>query len=158
MSYANHIAHKTQLAAQAYLQAAVTAGTLTLISSGSIYAGLGADTVTAQRVVCVCRAAENEETLNIGNWVAELEIITRSPFADTTEDDFHLLCSEVWAHFFVSESDLQTGLSNATIEYTAFKHYIRAQSWDIEPGADGQPAEWVSRLTLAVKCCGSVIA
>lgn len=158
MSYANNITHKCQLSAQAYLQAAVTAGTITLIASSSIFAGLGLDSITSRRVVCTSRQAQMEETQFNGNWMAELEIVTRAPFSDFTEPEFHALCSEVWAHFFVSEETLLTGLSNETIGFTAFKAYKRSQGWDVEPGADGKPAEWVSNLRLDVKCAGTFIS
>ena len=159
MSYANNLCHKAQLSVQAYLVAAVEAAdpTLTLIAAEKIFAGMGDSAVTATRVVCTCRSAENEESLFEGNWMADMEVMTRAPASDTTEAEFHLLCSEIWAHFFVSEEDLLTGLSNATVEFTAFKVYVRNQSWDIEAGGDGTSAEWVSRLMFQIKCCGSVV-
>ena len=158
MSFANNICHKAQLSVRAYLVDAANAEDPTLsVSQANIFAGMGDDSVTATRVVCTCKNADIEETLFEGNWTAEVEIVTRAPFADTTEADFHELCSEVWAHFFVAEESLLTGISNADVEFTAFKVYKRGQSWDIEPGADGQPAEWVSKLNLQIKCCGSVV-
>lgn len=155
MSYAtlaNAITHKTQKAAQAMYQSSIALGTLDLVTADQVFAGIGPSDVTATHVVCTCRRADAEEIFD-GNWTAELSIEVRAPAGDYTDEDvFHELCGGVFAQFFQDPATVTAELSNATVAYTAFAVYPRSQEWE----RDGD--RWASRLTVTVKCCGSVVS
>lgn len=153
--YPNIVTHKAQLAAQAMLVAAVTAGTIDLVSADSILAGIGNDNVPLPRIVCVSKRATVEEIYD-GNWDAELIIRVIASAQDTTAEQFHEICGQIFGHFFQAPSTVCTQLSNVTIQFTAQAVYPRSQSWDLV--ADENDATWESELMLNVKCCGSVIA
>jgi hypothetical protein len=157
MSYANSICQKLQLSARAMLRAAVAAETLTLMPSDNINAGIETTDATALGVVCLCKRATAEEIFD-GNWTADLTVRVTAAFADTTEDQFHAIMGEVFAHFMLSPADVATNLSNASEEFTAFAVYPRDQQWDLVDDGSGNGALWQGDLVVTVKCCGSVIA
>lgn len=153
MSYASDILAKCENAAVAMLQASA----LTLVPSASVLAGFGDESVMLPRVVCSCDRAQYAEIYD-GNWDAELTVEVRASFGDTTRDQFRAICAEVFAQFMRASGDVETALSNADDPFTVFACYPQRQERSIEPGADGNGAEWTVRMQFLVKCCGSVIA
>lgn len=153
--YANAICHKTQNAAAAMLQAAVTGGSVTLIASASIFAGIGRSELPLPRVVCVCKRAQQEDYPD-AVWAADLTINIYASSQDTTEDDFHELCGQVYSRFFQAPATVQSELSNSALEFSAHFVVAQSQAWDLV--SDDDDAHWTSELNLLVKCCGSYIA
>lgn len=155
MSYANDIDGKLEDSCVAMLQAAVVAGTITLVASEAILPAVDDGDVPLPRVVCRCDNARVEEVFD-GNWDADLDVEIIASAADTTRQEFRDICGEVFAHFFLAHDTVNTNLSNATVEFTAQAVYPRSKSKQLFSGEDGD--EWHSTLRLSVKCCGSVIA
>lgn len=153
MSYANDILAKCENAAVAMLQASA----LTLVPTTSVLTGFGDTGVMLPRVVCSCDRANYAEIYD-GNWDAELTVEVRASFSDTTRTEFRAMCAEVFAQFMRSSGDVETALSNADDPFTVFACYPRQQTRSIEPGADGDGAEWSVKTSFLVKCCGSVIS
>ena len=152
MSYASDILAKCENGAVAMLQASG----LTLIASASVLPGFGEDAVMLPRVVCSCASANYAEIYD-GNWDADLEVEVRASFADTTRAEFRAICAEVFAQFMRASGDVEAALSNADDPFTVFACYPVRQTRSIEPGADGNGAEWSVKMSFLVKCCGSVI-
>jgi hypothetical protein len=157
--YANAICHKTQKAAQTMIQARITANSLeSMMPTASVFAGIQLGALTTPRVVCLCQNATVSEPWE-GNWLADLKIQVIASVNDYDDaDDFHELAGQMFAFFFQAHSDVMTRLSNATVKYTTQQVLPRRQSWDIEPGPDGQPTNWISEAEFQVQCCGSVIS
>jgi hypothetical protein len=155
MSYANDITGKLEDACVAMLQAAVTAGTITLVASDSILPGIDNGDVPLPRVVCVSDDARVEEIFD-GNWDADLSIKIIASSEDTDRQGFRDICGEIFAHFFLDRDAVRVALSNADIQFTAHEVYPREQMKSFVSGQDGN--EWNAELRLSVKCCGSVIA
>jgi hypothetical protein len=153
-AYANDITGKLEDAARAMLQAAVTAGTITTIASANIYAGCDSETLATPRILCVCDSADVEEIFD-GNWSATLDVYVIANANDTTRDAFREMCGQAFISFFQQHDDVCSDLSNATIEFTAQAVYPRRQ--EKSRITDQNSDEWEGKLTLTVKCCGSVI-
>ncbi len=155
--FANAITHKLQKAAAEMVQARITANELeALLPIENVFGGIGNSSLTSKRVVCECRNAVPNEVWE-GNWDADLTVKVHAPFADIAEDDFHELAGQIFALFFQAPADVCARLSNATIKFTAQFIVPTGCGWDIEPGADGKNAEWVSEHRFKVTCSGSVI-
>lgn len=156
--FANAICHKLQKAGQAMIQDRITANALESdIPLANIFAGIGNGSLTAKRVVSICQSAVPNMQWE-GNWDADLSIIIVCPASDISEDDFHSLCGQVFAFFFQAPADVCSRLSNPTIKITAQFIVPTGCGWDIEQGATGEGANWVSEQKFRVTCCGSVIA
>ncbi len=153
-AFSNIVCHKTQKAAKAMYQDAISNGVLDLIDAAKVFSGMEAGTVTSTRVVCVCKSAKQvTEELHVGVWSADLEVHVIAPAADyPNDDDFHELCGGIFAHFFQAPDDVCSQLSNSTIGYTALAAWPRSQDWTLENDT------WQCRLSVEVKCTGSVIA
>jgi hypothetical protein len=156
--FANAICHKAQKAAQAMIQARITAnGIEAEIPTGRVFAGIGNGDLTAIRVVAICQSAVPNLHWE-GNWDADLSIVVVAPASDISEDDFHSLCGQVFAFFFQAPADVLSRLSNADIKFTATFIIPTGCGWDIESDGEGNGANWVSEQKFKVTCCGSVIA
>jgi hypothetical protein len=155
--YANAITHKCQNAAALMLQTAVTGGSITLVASGSIFAGIGRSELPLPRVVFVCKRAQIETPSGFdGNWIADLSIKVYASAQDTTEDEFHELSGQVYHRFCQDPATVGAELSAASLEFTAFTVIPQSQSWDLM--SDEDDAHWESELVLSVRCCGAVFA
>ena len=157
MSYANDILSKCENAAVAMYVAAAGAGTLALIPSSNIFHGFGSDAIALPRIVCSCDSGDVEYMYD-GNWSVILDIEVRADDSGNDRDAFHAICGEVFAHMMLAKDAMNTALSNADDPFTAFSVQPLRQSRSIEPGADGNAAEWSVKFSFRVQCCGSVIA
>lgn len=156
--FANNILHKLQNAAKEMVQARITANSLTgLLPLANVFAGIGGGDIEAKRVCCLAKSGEAQVPWE-GNCMAELRIEVRAPAADVAENDFHELAGQIFAFFFQAQETVQTRLSNSSLAFTAQFVIPRQCGWDLEEGADGQSAEWVSWWTFGVMCSGSNIA
>lgn len=157
VDFANAICHKAQKAAAAMVVSRITANSLeSLLPIANVFGGITNSDITATRVVCLCKQAVPGEMWE-GNWLADLTVEVRAPEADIAEDDFHALAGQIFAFFFQEEETVSSRLSNSTIKFTCQKIFPRGCGWNIEPGADGNGAEWVSEHRFQLQCCGSVI-
>jgi hypothetical protein len=152
--YANDITGKCEDAAQSMLRASVTAGEITAVASANIVAGCDDEDLGSPRVVCICDSADVEDVFD-GNWSARLDVVVIADANDKTRSEFREICGQVWLPFFKASADVNTALSNSTIEFTAQATYPRRQEKSRVQTDDGDI--WRGVLSLDVKCCGSVI-
>lgn len=157
MSYANSICQKVQLSCRDMLRASSSAGTLTLVPAASVLAGIETGSVPIPRVVIVCKRATVEDVFD-GNWTADATVRVMGAASEMNETEFHALCGEVFAHFFLAAADVAANWSSADNEFTALAVYPRTQEWELVDDGSGNGAVWAAELTLTVKCCGSVIS
>lgn len=160
--YANAICHKTQKAAQAMVQARLTAGAQELdMPLASVFGGIGVGDLTATRVVCECKRAVPQTPFE-GNWDADLAVRVIAPAADIAEDDFHALAGQIFAFFFQEPATVASRLSNATIKYTAQFVWPTGANLDLFDDSrssrdDVGNGSFMSEQNFRVTCSGSVI-
>jgi hypothetical protein len=158
--FANAICHKLQKAAQAMVQARITANSLEVeIPLANVFGGIGRLGLTSTRVVCLSQNAVPSEMWE-GNWMADLDVGVIAPFSDIDEDDFHSLSGQVFAFFFQAPETVCARLSNADVKFTAQAIYPRGQSWELVRDDDERlatPVAWQSTIKFQVHCSGSVI-
>lgn len=151
-AYANDITGKAEDAAQAMLRADVTAGYITLVESSSILTAIDNADIPLPRVVCSCDSATVEEIFD-GNWSADIDIVIYGDAREGTREQFREVCGQVWSRFFRAPEATCIALSNADIEFTAQFISKISQSKALIANDD----LWEGKLTITVKCCGSVI-
>lgn len=147
MPSSNYVLHKLQEAAAAYLQSQAP---IEDIAADHIHSGLNKTELKYPCIICVATAAEAEDHAS-GNKMATLSVRICSHSDRDASEDEHNTRVEAVSNLFVTDT-IAADLTAALSSFTAFLCQPTGEAF----GVDDQ-VNWVSELTLMVKCCGSDI-
>ncbi len=144
---ANNITRLVELAARAYLKAAIPDE----MAVASIHGGFDDDEIPTPRVVCTCNQAEPDGNADNAVWACSLEIKVVNNADDKNETEHHDTAGAIFAYFMVGRYTTAQALADAYDGFDCQDILPTGQTKDIVE------RRWVSVLTMRVVCSGADI-
>jgi hypothetical protein len=146
MAFHNPICDRLEEACQAFYNARIDAGDLTLTPAGNVRIGFAPETLTGNYILFVSESAEAEEVFD-GNWSAILRMEVVSGADGFTEVQHRQRFGEALSWFMTAT--MADDLSAAGTDFTAMFVIPKRQGKRIEG------RKWISFQEFIIKCCGS---
>lgn len=147
MAYQNCISDRLEEACQAFYNARIAAGDLTLTSAGNVRISFSNDTLSGSYILFMCEEAERDFTPD-GPWSARLAMHVVTNADDTTQPDHRQRFGEALSWFKTGTMPADLSALAEPADLTVMEIYERGQMKRIEG------RKWTSIQNYLVKCTG----